>query len=281
MRHEPGGGNPVDEGVEKSSDLMSVAEDNSVAFFNILRLYARLGQSIADVTFGQGVFWKKVDQLNYHVLPTDIATGINFRNLPYEDECLDVVVLDPPYRYTPKKNKRFLGIDERYGLQASAPSRTQGVVKLYVEGMKEAARVLRVGGFLIVKCQDTIQDGANIWVHCDLIREGETLGYACRDLVVVTNAHPPQTRWDRQRHFRKAHSYFLVFRKGGHFPFGIPSMEKRDALCQHFRTRPLECEDHGAKCQEIVCCECGETLEEKKMKSRPRSRSKSSGDGGA
>ena len=95
--------------------------------------------------------------------------------------------------------------------------------------MKESHRVLRQGGFLVVKCQDTVQDGKNIWVHNILIQKAESIGYACRDLLIVITKSPTKTRWNKQRHLRKAHSYFLVFRKGGHFPFGIPSVCKRSS----------------------------------------------------
>jgi hypothetical protein len=93
--------------------------------------------------------------------------------------------------------------------------------------MGEAGRILKQGGFLVVKCQDTIQDGKPVWVHKLLMDYAEIIGLACRDLLVVTTASPTKSRWERQRHLRKAHSYFLVFRKGGHFPFGIPSVQKR------------------------------------------------------
>jgi DNA modification methylase len=218
--------NAIDLGVDKSHDLNSVAESNEEAFARLIRLYAREGQTIADVTFGRGVFWKHVSQMLYDVKASDLMDGIDFRALPYTEASIDVVVLDPPYRYTPAKNQAHVA-DAQYQLQASAPTRTQGVVELYLDGMREANRVLKQGGFLFVKCQDTVQDGKQIWTHVDLINAADGLGYAVRDLLVVTNDTAPATRWSFQRHLRKHHSYFLVLRKGGHFPFGLPSVEKR------------------------------------------------------
>jgi hypothetical protein len=104
---------------------------------------------------------------------------------------------------------------------------TAAVVELYVAGFIEAARVLRNGGFLVVKCQDTVQDGRNLWVHDTLRERAEALGFAMRDMLIVCPRSVLATRWERQRHLRKAHSYFLIFRKGGLFPFGIPAMERR------------------------------------------------------
>lgn len=216
----------VDFGVDKAAELNSVADSNEEAFARLIRLYAREGQTIADVTFGRGVFWKRVPQMLYDVKASDLMDGIDFRALPYTEASIDVVVLDPPYRYTPAKNQAHV-TDAQYQLQASAPTRTQGVIELYLDGMREAHRVLKQGGFLFIKCQDTVQDGKQLWSHVDLINAAAGLGYAVRDLLVVTNDAAPATRWSFQRHLRKHHSYFLVMRKGGHFPFGLPSVEKR------------------------------------------------------
>jgi tRNA G10 N-methylase Trm11 len=158
---------------------------------------------------------------------------VDMRSLPYGGGSADMVVIDPPYRYTPDRNIRHEDtpghgkVDGLYNLQAARLTNTQAVLDLYHAGMAEASRVLKTGGFLVLKCQDTIQDGINIWMHIDLIQKGEELGFACRDLLVVVTKSPTKTRWDRQRHLRKAHSYFLVLRKGGHFPYGIPSMCQR------------------------------------------------------
>jgi hypothetical protein len=218
----------VDLGVSKDAALSTVFASNESAVAALMRLYAREGQTVADVTYGRGVFWKAVPFVEslYSFRPSDLLTGTDFRNLPYPGSDVDVLVLDPPYRYTPEKNQAHV-TDAQYQLQASAPTRTQGVIELYGDGLREAHRVLKTGGFAFVKCQDTVQDGKNIWTHCELMREAEALGFAVRDLAVVVNDSAPATRWSFQRHLRKHHSYFLVLRKGGHFPFGLPSVEKR------------------------------------------------------
>lgn len=218
----------VDLGVPKDSSLSTVFQSNESAFVALLALYARPGQTIADVTWGRGVFWKHVlfPEQTYDLRATDLMNGVDFRDLPYEAATIDALVIDPPYRYTPATNQAHV-TDQQYQLKASAPTRTQGVIELYLDGMREAHRVLKMGGFMFVKCQDTVQDGKNIWTHVDLINAAEGLGFAVRDLAVVTNDNAPATRWSFQRHLRKHHSYFLVMRKGGHFPFGLPSVEKR------------------------------------------------------
>lgn len=224
----------VDEGVLVDPSLNTICQTNDEGFARIMRLYARPGDVVADPTFGNGVFWRQVDRSQYTLLLSDLHShSIDLRQLPYADASVDVLINDPPYRYTPLKNSKqddvpgHGKVDGLYNLQAAKLTNTQAVLSLYQDGMKEGLRVLRPGGFLVVKCQDTVQDGKNIWVHCLLMQHAETLGYACRDMLVVAPVSILKTRWERQRHLRKAHSYFLVLRKGGHFPFGIPSVCKR------------------------------------------------------
>lgn len=222
----------VDYGVPVDPRLTTVFTSNADAFEAILSVYAPVEpdqprQTIIDPTFGRGVFWSKVDRSLYDVRCTDLTDGVDCRALPYPDSSADMVVLDPPYRYTPAKNKAHPALDAPYALQASAPTRTQGVIEVYVAGMAEAKRVLRHGGFLVVKCQDTVQDGKQIWVHVLLMHAAEELGFACRDLAVVAPKSVTRSRWEKQRHLRRAHSNFLVFRLGGQFPFGIPSVQAR------------------------------------------------------
>lgn len=223
----------IDFGVPVDSNLNTVCRSNEEGFERIVRLYARPGQTIVDPTFGNGRFWRSIDRSEYDVRATDLADGIDLRALPYADESVDMVVLDPPYRYTPARNKRHEDteghgeVDGLYNLQAAKLTNTKSVIALYRSGFEEANRVLRLGGFLVVKCQDTVQDGKNIWVHTILMKIAEELGFACRDLLVVAPASVTKTRWKRQRHLRKAHSYFLIFRSGGHFPLGMPASERR------------------------------------------------------
>ena len=87
------------QGGEASSDVVHSAHHggNEDLFPRILRLHVPIGARIADVTFGKGVFWKRVDLADYEVYPSDLKTGVDCTDLPYPDSSLDAVVLDPPY----------------------------------------------------------------------------------------------------------------------------------------------------------------------------------------
>jgi len=82
-----------------TSDLICTAclGLNEDLFPRVMELHVPAGAIVADVTYGLGIFWKKVPESKYRLLATDIKTGVDCRRLPYEDGSIDCVVLDPPY----------------------------------------------------------------------------------------------------------------------------------------------------------------------------------------
>lgn len=201
---------------------------NSEIFPQILQLFVPDGATIADVTYGKGVFWQGVDLSKYTLLPTDIQTGTDCRNLPYEDQSIDCVVFDPPYMeglYRKEEGHMAGGgsysafrdhySDGKATTEAERPKYHAAVVDLYEKGGSEAVRVLREGGVLIVKCQDEVSANRQHLTHVQIINYYEnTLGLYTKDLFVVVRQNKPGvSRLLRQEHARKNHSYFLVFIK--------------------------------------------------------------------
>ena len=81
--------------------LSASADGNDRMFPRILALYMNDGSTVADVTYGKGVFWRHVPPAGYRVLATDIQDGVDCRDLPYKDGEIDCVVPDPSYMHTP------------------------------------------------------------------------------------------------------------------------------------------------------------------------------------
>lgn len=193
---------------------------NDAVFPHVLTLYVAPGSTVADVTFGNGVFWRKVPRGRYTVLASDLASGTDCRALPYAGGSVDAVVLDPPYMHTPggtahvghqsyeryyRNNEAGNGGGEKYH---------EAVIDLYFRAAREAYRVLRPEGVLIVKCQDEVCANRQRLTHVEVINECSRQGFVCEDLfVLVRNNRPGVSRVVRQVHARKNHSYFLVFRK--------------------------------------------------------------------
>lgn len=200
--------------------------DNADLFPQILSLHVPKGSTIADVTYGKGVFWRKVNLDDYTLLPTDLKTGVDCRVLPYQNEELDCVVLDPPYMEgLYRDDDSFAGQGTHESFQDSysngaRPIELNGkwhdaVLEMYIQAAIEAKRVLRPKGILIVKCQDEVSAGIQRLTHVELISNLNLLGFYAKDLFVLTRSNRPGvTRVLKQLHARKNHSYFIVFSKG-------------------------------------------------------------------
>ena len=202
--------------------LSAFVEGNDRAFPHILRLYVKDGSTVADVTYGKGVFWRHVPKDQYDLRPTDILDGIDCRALPYQDGEMDCVVLDPPYMHSPggTAHQSHSPFEHHYRNNGSG-NRTESkyheaVLALYHDAGVEAYRVLRERGVVIVKCQDEVCSNRQRFTHVEILRDYTDMGFVAEDLfVVVRNNRPGVSRTMRQVHARKNHSYFLVFWKQG------------------------------------------------------------------
>ena len=194
---------------------------NESVFPHILSLYVPESSVVADVTYGEGVFWRNVPDDLYAVRGTDIQTGVDCRDLPYADGEIDCVVLDPPYMHSPG-GTAHLGtpFEMRYrnnGTGNTTPKKYhEAVLSLYEDAGREAHRILRDRGVLIVKCQDEVCSNRQRFTHVEIMQSYVDLGFVPEDLfVVVRTNRPGVSRVVRQVHARKNHSYFLVFWKRG------------------------------------------------------------------
>lgn len=210
---------------------------NAEVFPQVLALHVPEGATVADVTYGSGVFWRNVPKGKYNLLATDIAEGVDCRRLPYPDASIDCVVLDPPYMegfYRRDDSHKAGGgthsaFREYYSNgneRSEGPKWHQAVADLYFKAGREAHRVLKEGGVLIVKCQDEVSANRQWLTHIEIHNEYVSCGFYCKDLfVVVRENRPAITRLKKQVHARKNHSYFMVFVKlpPGRSPHGVRS----------------------------------------------------------
>lgn len=195
---------------------------NEIVFPQVLALYVSPGSTVADVTYGRGIFWKKVPKDTYKLLATDLKTdGTDCRNLPYSNSSIDCVVFVPPYMHTPGGTAHVNHQNYENYYQNNAAENGSGkkyheaVLDLYFKAAREAHRVLRDEGTYIVKCGDEVCANQQRLTHVELINELTSNGFIIEDLfVLLRNNRPGMSRVLRQVHARKNHSYFLVFWKG-------------------------------------------------------------------
>lgn len=198
--------------------LSAYTGSNADVFPEIVKLYVKPGGKVADVSYGKGVFWKQVktDLFDFH--PSDLQTGIDARNLPYEDGSFDCIVFDPPYMHTPggTAHKEHQNFEDYYKNNQTASTKKyhDAVLDLYFEAAKEAYRVLKPEGVYIVKCQDEVCANRQRFTHIEIVNELDSYGFQGEDIfVVVRQGKPGVSRMLKQVHARKNHSYFLVFIK--------------------------------------------------------------------
>ena len=189
--------------------------NNADLIREVARLYAVGNPRIADLTYGKGVFWRQCPDLD--VTGSDIITvperPYDFTNTPYKDAEFDIAVLDPPYIHSPGAHQT----DHRYQNAAT----TKGMLwkdirqKLFIPGMKEAARIVKPeGGQIWVKCKDQVQSGMQRWCHVELCHDALQLGLYPRDLfLLMPDSRTAGGRWTTQHHSRKPHSYLWVFQR--------------------------------------------------------------------
>jgi len=205
--------------------LSAYLDTNDAVFRKILQLYVKSGSTIADVTYGRGVFWRNMPAPLYRLRATDIQHGVDCRDLPYRSGSIDCVVLDPPYMHTPggsAHTSTHAAFEKHYRNNGSgnqtASKYHEAVLDLYRDAGQEAHRVLRPRGVFIVKCQDEVCANRQRFTHIEIIQAYEKLGFIAEDLFVILRRNRPGvSRMVRQVHARKNHSYFLVFwkRNGG------------------------------------------------------------------
>lgn len=198
---------------------------NEDLFPIILDLHVPAGSNVADITYGKGIFWKHVPEGRYRLLATDLKTGVDCRKLTYEDGTIDCVALDPPYMEgLYRRAKSHLAGSGTYAAfrttysngerMGESPKYHDAVLDLYFKAGREAYRVLKRFGILIVKCQDEVSANTQHLTHVEIINKYQSFGFHAKDLFVLVRPNRPAvSRIKQQEHARKNHSYFLVFVK--------------------------------------------------------------------
>lgn len=169
-----------------------------------------------DPTYGEGRFWKL--RRPWNLIASDInpkstreqfVAKIDFTDTRLADAQFDAVVFDPPYKLNGTGGSH--PSDAGYGVadKLSWQDRHQ----LIYNGIDECVRVLKSGGYLLIKCQDQVCSGAVKWQTRLFADHAESLGCTLVDMLHL-QGYRKQPEGRRQVHARRNYSTMLVLRRG-------------------------------------------------------------------
>lgn len=199
---------------------ISEAKNNAELIAECARLeYLKEDWKILDPTWGRGRFWTEWQpkrrgavigsDLNPNLSP--IGTSVDFTKMAHMDEVFDAVVLDPPYKLSgTSSNKGPASGDASYGISSYVPIAERH--QLIYDGIDECMRVLKVGGILLIKCQDQVSSGRVHWQTRMFAGHAEEIGATLIDMLHLPS-YRRQPKGTRQLHARRNYSTLLVLRK--------------------------------------------------------------------
>jgi len=130
------------------------------------------------------------------------------KKLPLENRSIRSMILDPLFLFgIHGKTKEYY------------TSSTMGIYKNFKEleidykaFLMEAYRLLKKKGILIFKCQD-YTDSKTTMTHALVYNWAIELGFYAKDLAILVKPNKVYNPNTKQRHLRKIHTYFWVFKK--------------------------------------------------------------------
>lgn len=169
-----------------------------------------------DPTYGKGNFYlsgrpKYCSDLN----PECDCDTNDYKHLPFKNNSLDIraIMFDPPFLATtgPSLYKETGNVIlKRFKYYRSETE----LVSEYDAAIREFSRILKPGKFLYFKCQDKVSGGKQYFTHNSIYNFAIKHDFVAEDLFVLLAKNRIVANWQRkQKHARKYHCYFWVFRK--------------------------------------------------------------------
>lgn len=182
----------------------------------ISKLYLKDKPFELDPTFSKGNIYKggRMPTLKYDLHPKSKDVGkADVSSLPFRDNSIESIMFDPPFLWgirpccsvtrdnNNKMAKRFT-MFENY----------EDMAAMYTGGIVEFYRILKPGGVLAFKCQDRT-DVKTTMTHCLVYQWATEKGFYVEDFFIKLVKHRIYNPKLTQRHSRKLHCYYYVFKK--------------------------------------------------------------------
>ena len=190
--------------------VVSYSFSQEIIFSNIMRLY-NIKQFEIDPCFSKGNFYKKnipEPIYKYDINPqTKDTIQCDCRKLPHDDNSISSIIFDPPFLIKTGPGSK---IKDRF----SCLNNLKDLFLFYKNSLKEFYRILKNEGLLIFKCQDFVSSGKQHWNHIKIYNIAVNIGFYGLDFFIyLAKSRILGNCLKNQKHARKYHSYFWIFRK--------------------------------------------------------------------
>lgn len=198
-----------------STVIKSVSDNQNEILCNILRLYAKSNTFDCDLTFSVGNFYRQIDKPHFRFDINPQTEGVKHLNEAYDipSYSLHSIVIDLPFIVNANSKGGFSEhskIAKRFDFFTSETE----LYKTYDDMIKLAYDKLSYGGFLVVKLMDVCGPNGQIWISNYVQNKAKEFGFIHDDtFILIARTKYLYSNGRQQRHARKYHSYFFVFRK--------------------------------------------------------------------
>lgn len=199
--------------------IKSVSYSQEEIIKDIINLHLDGKDIEADITYSKGQFYKNgvvkqpIHKFDKYPQTSNIIQLTD--RIPLADKSVLSVMCDLPFVIS--KGPSLLAKQKGQNVISSRFSSFENpneLFKCYSLWIGESYRVLKDGGKLIFKCQDTVSGGKNYFIHNYSFNEALKVGFYPKDLaILVAKNRIISGKHKNQFHMRKFHSYFWVFSK--------------------------------------------------------------------
>ena len=198
--------------VSNKTVIKSVSDNQEEILYNILRLYVKSDRYDCDFTYSIGNFYKNIPKPNLKFDKYPRVEGVQpleeAENIP--DGSLNSVVVDLPFIV---KNHSHITEKSLIINRFECFDTAEELYQANDDMVSLSYRVLAKGGYLIVKTMDTCSYQGQIWTSEYVYNKAKDVGFEMVDKFILTFPFRYIFYKGKQRHARKYHSYFLIFRK--------------------------------------------------------------------
>ena len=204
--------------MDKPEVIRSLYNDQFKILESILKLHVEGNTFDVDLTYGNGAFYKKGIPQPKHRLDIDdslenITKACDSTNTGLQAASVNSVVFDPPF-LTYIKKQRTGNSNMVMSRRFSGYWTSDELSEHYQFSIKEAARILKHKGIMVIKCQDIVHNHKLFCTHAHILNWSSEF-FRLKDLFVQAATHrmPAPNRRGTQKHARIFHSYWIVLQR--------------------------------------------------------------------